>query len=344
MWDSANLDRSPGDEPDDAGHPAGGRAPDPAGARPVASENGSEPETDAAALREVPASAYAQRSAARVFSALAMAGTPPAGGPRGGAEAPGSEGWSPEALAARERARQRWQEARAGSVGPSPPDRGADPPGGPAGEPSTADGAEAQDAASLTGTAAAPWLPPPEPGRATLVTSFGPPGRRRSPVAVAALSVLSLGFYALWWHYRVNREMAEFDPRMTVDAERSTWAVALPLLAGWLLAAAAVARYLLAMGGTSTGDLPFSPQHSLVFAASPLAVPYLELVLPFSAVAILMTHERARVVEDRVGVPTDRQLRPVSALSWLLVPVVGGLVGMVRMQRHLNQVWTAVAP
>lgn len=342
MWDSANLDRSPGDEPDDAGHPAGGRAPEAGGGTPMAPDS-SEPETDAAAPRDLPASAYAQRSAARVFSALAMAGTPPAGGHGGGVEAPGAEGWSAEALAARDRARQRWQEAGTGSVTPSPADREAEAPGGGVGEPSAADGAEAQAVASLTGTSAAPWLPPREPGRAAVVTSFGPPGKRRSPVAVVALSVLTLGFYALWWHYRVNREMAEFDPRMTADAERSTWAVTLPLLAGWLLAAAAVARYLLALGGTSTADLPFSPQRSLVFAASPLAVPYLELLLPFSLVAILMTHERARVVEDRVGVPADRQLRPVTALSWLLVPVVGGLVGMARMQRHLNRVWATVA-
>jgi hypothetical protein len=191
---------------------------------------------------------------------------------------------------------------------------------------------------------AAPWLPAPSLRPAAVATSFGAPGRRRSPVAVVVLSVLTLGFYALWWHHRVNREMEEFDPRMTVDAERSTWAVTLPLLAGWLLAAAAVARYLLALGGTPTADLPFSPQQSLAFVAGPLVVPYLELALPFSLVAILMTQERARVVEDRVGVPTDRQLRPVSALWWLLVPVVGGLVAMTRMQRHLNEVWARVTP
>jgi hypothetical protein len=345
MWESANLDSPPGGEPDDAGRAAGGRVPDRADAAPVTSANGSEPEADAATLRGTQASPYLQRSAERVFSALAMAGTPPAGGSRGTQEGgePGSDGWSADALAARERARQRWQEAGVGPAGPSPPEPRVDPaPAGRTTEEAPPAGPEPRAAASLTGAAAAPWLPAQGPGRAAVATSFGPPGRRRSPVAVMALSVLSLGFYALWWHHRVNREMAEFDPRMTVDAERSTWAVTLPLLAGWLLAAAAVARYLLALGGTPTADLPFSPERSLVFAASPLAVPYLELLLPFSLVAILMTHERARVVEDRVGVATDRQLRPVAALSWLLVPVVGGLVGMARMQRHLNEVWASV--
>jgi hypothetical protein len=32
-------------------------------------------------------------------------------------------------------------------------------------------------------------------------------------------------------------------------------------------------------------------------------------------------------------------LRPASALGWLTVPVVGGLVGMAQMQQHLNEVW-----
>jgi hypothetical protein len=197
-------------------------------------------------------------------------------------------------------------------------------------------------AAVAPSTRVAPWLPARVPAADVPVTGFGPAGRRRSPSMVVLLSVLTLGFYALWWHHRVNREMTEFDPRMSVDAGRSTWAVAIPLIIGWMVAAAAGARYLLALGGTPTADLPISAEQSLFLAFSPLVVPYLELLLPFSAAAVVMTHERARIVEDRVDVPADRQLRPVSALAWLTVPVVGGLVGMARMQQHLNEVWRKV--
>ena len=248
------------------------------------------------------------------------------------------EGWSPEAAAARRRAQQRWRELNPGPVLPSltlteeeaaallPP---VEPP--------------VAVASPALSTRVAPWLPTPVPAvGGVAVTAFGPAGRRRSPAMVVLLSVLTLGFYALWWHHRVNREMAEFDPRMSVDAGRSTWAVAVPLIIGWMVAAAAGARYLLALGGTPTADLPISAEQSLFLAFSPLVVPYLELLLPFSAAAVVMTHERARIIEDRVDVPSDRQLRPVSALGWLTVPVVGGLVGMARMQQHLNEVWRTV--
>jgi hypothetical protein len=160
---------------------------------------------------------------------------------------------------------------------------------------------------------------------------------------VVLLSVLTLGVYALWWHHRVNREMAEFDPHMSVDPGNSTWAVAIPWMIGWLVAAAAGARWLLAHGGTPTADLPFSADQSLLLAFSPLAIPFLELLMPFSAVAVMMTNERARSIEERIDIPADRQLRPAEALGWLALPVVGGLVGMARLQRHLNGIWSSVA-
>ncbi|HEY2702426.1 MAG TPA: DUF4234 domain-containing protein [Candidatus Dormibacteraeota bacterium] len=251
--------------------------------------------------------------------------------------------WSPEAAAARMRAQQRWREINPGPLLPSltltdeeaaallPPVEQPRPEALP--EPAT----------TAVTRQVAPWLPAPVPGQTMPATGFGPPGRRRAPAMVVLLSVLTLGFYALWWHHRVNREMAEFDPRMSVDAGRSTWAVAIPLIIGWMVAAAAGARYLLALGGTPTADLPISAEQSLFLAFSPLVVPYLELLLPFSAAAVVMTHERARIVEDRIDTPTDRQLRPVTALGWLAVPVVGGLVGMARMQQHLNEVWRTVS-
>jgi hypothetical protein len=252
--------------------------------------------------------------------------------------------WSAEAAAARRRAQMRWREINPGSLLPSltlsPEEAAALLP--PAEQPAEPAAAEPRPAV-VEPPRIAPWLPAtrPEPAPSSGVpvsTRFGPVGRRRSPAMVVFLSVISLGFYALWWHHRVNREMAEFDPGM------STWAVALPLIVGWLVAAAAGARYLLAVTGTPTSDLPISATQSLLLALAPLVVPYLILLLPFSAAAVLMTHERARVVEDRVGTPVSRQHQPVTALGWLTLPVVGGLVGMARMQQHLNDVWVAAAP
>jgi hypothetical protein len=361
MWESNNLDSPAGEEP---GGPENDRVP----AVP-------RHEVPAAAHAEVVGEAQPAywagpvlqaMSTPRVFSALASAagtptptavnGTPIAvNGSRtvdhededeneGDDEELLGDGqiWSPEAAAARRRAQQRWREINPGPALPSLTltDEEAAALLPPVERPVAQ--APSEPAASALSTRVAPWLPTPAPAGEVTVTAFGPAGRRRSPAMVVLFSVLTLGFYALWWHHRVNREMAEFDPRMSVDAGRSTWAVALPLIVGWMVAAAAGARYLLALSGTPTADLPFGAEQSLFLAFSPLAVPYLELLLPFSAVAVVMTHERARTIEDRIDIPSDRQLRPVSALGWLTVPVVGGLVGMARMQQHLNEVWRTV--
>jgi hypothetical protein len=346
MWES-NVDSSSGEEP-------GGHEPDRA---PAGVPDGVPAAPHSEVVAAVPWQGPVLRgvSTPKVFSALATAaGTPPNGvakGSRtpdpaaepldeleGGGDLVDDDGqlWSPEAAAARMSAKQRWREINAGAVLPSltlTEEEAAAllPP------------VEQEQAAPAAPRHAAHWLPAPGPGPAAApATGFGPPGRRRAPAMVVLLSVVTLGFYALWWHHRVNREMAEFDPRMSVDAGRSTWAVAIPLIVGWMVAAAAGARYLLALGGTPTADLPISAEQSLFLALTPLVVPYLELLLPFSAAAVVMTHERARIVEDRVDTPVDHQLRPVSALGWLTVPVIGGLVGMARMQQHLNRVWRAV--
>ena len=345
MWESNNLEGPAGDEP--AG-PEPDRAPE---AQPAVPWTGP-------VLQGV--------STPRVFSALASAaGTPtPAmnGSAAGEHDEDGGEPehgyvpddadvevdgqiWSAEAAAARRRAQMRWREI---NPGPMLPSLTLSAEEAAALLPPEEQPAEEAPPVAVEPPRIAPWLPAtrpqPPPSESVAVSSFGPVGRRRSPAMVVLFSVLSLGFYALWWHHRVNREMAEFDSRMDVDPGMSTWAVALPLIVGWMVAAAAGARYLLALSGTPTADLPISATQSLYLAFTPLVVPWLELLLPFSAAAVLMTHERARIVEDRVDTPVGRQLQPVTALGWLTVPVVGGLVGTARMQQHLNEVWRSVAP
>jgi hypothetical protein len=170
--------------------------------------------------------------------------------------------------------------------------------------------------------------------------SFGPIGRRRSSAAVVALSVLTLGIYALVWHRRINLEMGDFDPRMHVRSARSTFPVVIAWLLGVLVSLAGAARIVAAVLNVT---LPFDPGFSVVQAyillGGILVIPYIELLLPFSLVAITMTLERVRIVEDRVGRTTDVQLRPARSVCLLLLPIIGGLILQASVQRRLNRVW-----
>jgi hypothetical protein len=89
--------------------------------------------------------------------------------------------------------------------------------------------------------------------------------------------------------------------------------------------------------------LPFDPGFTVAQAyfllGGIVAIPYLMLLIPFSLVAITMTLERVRILEDRVGRTTDVQLRPTLTVCWLLVPAIGGLILQAKVQRRLNRVW-----
>ena len=177
----------------------------------------------------------------------------------------------------------------------------------------------------------------PMPG---MTSSLGPVGKHRSPVAVVALSIVTLGIYSLVWHNRVNHEVGNFDTRMHVIPGRSTLAVTIPWALGWLVSLVGAARIVLAVLNVT---LPFNPHFTVLQAygllAGGLVIPYLTLLLPFSAAAWVMTLERVRIVEDRIGKTTDVQLRPTRVVCWLLFPVIGGLVLVATVQSRLNRVW-----
>jgi hypothetical protein len=179
----------------------------------------------------------------------------------------------------------------------------------------------------------------------TASASLGPVGKRRRGVVVVLFSVLTLGVYTLIWHARINREVGDFDPQMHVRPGRSMVAVAIAWLLGVLISLAGGARIVLDLLHVG---LPFDPQFTVTQAYYLLGgiavIPYLELVLSFSAVAIVMTLERLRIAEERVGRTTDVQLRPTRAVWWLVLPVAGGLVLVAKMQRRANQVWDIAAP
>lgn len=202
--------------------------------------------------------------------------------------------------------------------------------GPPSGEPLEADPTEVTIVAAITTPEKA--LPK--------VTSFGPAGKRRSTLGIVALSIVTLGVYSLVWHHRINREVGNFDTRMHVVPGRSTVAVAIPWAIGWLVSVAGAVRIVLAVANVT---LSFDPHFSVLQAygllAGGLLIPYLELLFAFSAIAIVMTLERVRIVEDRMGRTTDVQLRPARAILWMLLPIAGGLILMATMQRRLNRAW-----
>jgi hypothetical protein len=188
--------------------------------------------------------------------------------------------------------------------------------------------------------AAAPDAPPPRP-----LPTFGPVGQPRSALLVPLFAVVSLGAYALVWHHRVNRELEEFDPKLHSRPTRSAFAVAVPWLIGLLITLTGAA---LIVAARMSAHLPLAshvtPLESYLMLAGLAVVPYLALVIPISLVAIVMTLERLRCVEEHVGTTTDRQVRPVGSALLLVIPVVGGLVLLATEQRRLNAVWDAVAP
>lgn len=197
-----------------------------------------------------------------------------------------------------------------------------------------ADPSNAETEVAVTGVVVPETITP------ALTPSLGPIGKQRSTFAVVALSIVTLGVYSLVWHNRVNREIGYFDTRMHVIPGRSTLAVTIPWVLGWLVSLAGAVRIVLAVLNV---NLPFDPHFSVLQAygllAGVLVIPYLELLLPFSAMAMVMTLERVRIVEDRLGRTTDVQLRPVRAICWLLLPIAGGPVLMATVQRRLNRVW-----
>jgi len=180
------------------------------------------------------------------------------------------------------------------------------------------------------------------PAHFLTVPSLGPVGRRRHPATLIALSLLTLGGYAIIWHRRINREMSEFDARIDVSPGASTLAVLLPWLAGFAATAAAVTLLLMRQFDRPVAGI--TTTMIVVLAAGILAVSDTMLLFPLSLVATVRTLERVRCIEERVGMERDLQLRPVRHLGVLAVPFLGLIAHVVIVQRRVNAVWATVAP
>jgi hypothetical protein len=168
-----------------------------------------------------------------------------------------------------------------------------------------------------------------------------------------ALSVVSLGCYTVGWHARVNRAMLDFDARLEVRPRVSALGVALPWLIGLLstlagagLILAHVLRLGLSLPRFAAGPtaLGFTVPWAYLLLGGLIVVPYLVLLMPTSAVAVVMTLERTRLVQERVGLRPDRQIHPVRRACILLIPIAGGLWHVASVQASLNRVWQATPP
>ncbi len=190
-----------------------------------------------------------------------------------------------------------------------------------------------------------PFAVPEADARTRPEPMFGPVGKARAALLVPLLAVVTLGAYALVWHHRTTRQLEEFDPKLRVRPARSTLALTVPWLIGLLTT---LTGAVLVIAPHLSIHVPFgahvSGLQAYALAAGLAAVPYLILVLPFSVVAVVMTLERIRCVEEHVGRTTDRQVRPVATLLLLAIPVVGGLMLLGAEQRRVNAIWDAVAP
>ena len=143
-------------------------------------------------------------------------------------------------------------------------------------------GSKAIPSSSGSPSPAAPATPAdasagPPATRTPVTPSFGPAGKHRSPLAVALLSVLTLGIHAMVWYHRINVEMADFDTRMHVRPSRSTLPIFIAWLLGWLVSLAGAARIVLAVLNVA---LPFDPGFTVTQAYFLLAG-FLVLAFPF---------------------------------------------------------------
>lgn len=60
--------------------------------------------------------------------------------------------------------------------------------------------------------------------------SGGPLGKVRNPLAVFLLSFVTCGIYFLYWHYKINEELANYDRRIEVNPTLSLLALFVPFV------------------------------------------------------------------------------------------------------------------
>ena len=180
------------------------------------------------------------------------------------------------------------------------------------------------------------------PAHFLTVPSLGPVGRRRHPLVVGLLTIVSLGGYNVAWHDQVNGELSDFDARVDVRPGRSAIAVLLPWLASLVTTAAGAALLGLKLTGHPVAG--FTQPEIIALCCGLAAIGLVTVLFPPSLMATLMTLERVRRTEERVGVGSEAQIHPVRRIAVLAIPVVGLIAHIVGVQRRLNAVWATVEP
>ena len=69
---------------------------------------------------------------------------------------------------------------------------------------------------------------PPAPAPAGLAGT-GPKGKTRHPWGVWGLSIITLGIYYLYWYFKVNSELRDYDASIQVEPGIATLAAIIPI-------------------------------------------------------------------------------------------------------------------
>ena len=171
------------------------------------------------------------------------------------------------------------------------------------------------------------------------IPHFGPSGTRRNLFFAAFFSVVTLGIYGVVWLGRVTWEMRDFDPRMVVAPGKTRTAVAIPYIVSLLGVVAGADRLIAPHLSHAIPYIPMARDAALALAFNMVALGPALLLLPFALIGLVLTAERVRIVEDRVGVTPEAQVRPTSHVWLLLIPAIGGMWYMLSLQSRLNRVW-----
>ncbi|MCL5291103.1 MAG: DUF4234 domain-containing protein [Actinobacteria bacterium] len=127
--------------------------------------------------------------------------------------------------------------------------------------------------------------------------------RRRSPLAVVLLSVITLGVYFVYWYYKVNKEIAAYDEKIETSPGVSAFAITLGyflafFIVGFISSYNTAARAKRMFHDFNT-PISISPIFAtLLYALSALGFPMLALFYPAyiqSKLNAFWRHESARM-------------------------------------------------
>jgi hypothetical protein len=129
---------------------------------------------------------------------------------------------------------------------------------------------------------------------ADTVTLEGQSYRKRHPIGVLALSVVTLGIYFFYWYYQVNDELRRFERDETISPVRSLMA----MLFGWII----IVPPFIAMYNTAKHVRAIEERRSMPSLIEPALVIVLMLVLSIANGLYIQEHLN-RIWDSASAVP-----------------------------------------